>query len=79
VNLPEMVGWSDHFVGLTASKKIKKLPETNSHFAPENRPLNAPKGNSSNLLRFFRCENVSFREGYWPGALTIIHPEVSIF
>ncbi len=38
------------------------LPETNSHFAPENRPFNAPKGKEKVFQpSIFRCY-VSFRE-----------------
>ena len=44
------------------------LPETNSQFAPENGWMGMeyrrlfPFG----MAFFFRCENVSFREGIWP-------------
>ncbi len=43
------------------------LPETNSKFAPENRPKQTPKGRRESIptIQLFRCENVSFREGFF--------------
>ena len=41
------------------------IPETNSHFAPENMPF-APRGNtSSSPIYFSGAFAVSFREGTW--------------
>ncbi len=42
----QKVGPITPLIGMKSSQlPIKTIPKTNSNFAPENRPFNAPKGN----------------------------------